>query len=349
MEKKIKFLKKVGIFLSLGILTAGGAFYLTNREAIHNDGLIDTITNVINQDLSKPQNVAFDNETKTISWDKVEGATNYNVIVSHDGYILYETSVKDNSFKIDFNSLDERFFAGDEIKFTVQAQNEKEKSGKTYHKYVFESHFNEYHTEIVDNINKNLSVSYTRYKDVQKFNFLDFEDGKACGQMTSTYRNKTCFTFFNVEDQRLQKVTDFESFYENFNNFGKRGVESQFITGYKVENEDVLNFYKNNTEGLDLSEVKDMFLYKDYGDVDYRANFYSFCVQKNDNSYHFYRFTYPGFSGPDDFMLEMFEKNPEKFKVEKYFECQQSGQQNEFLQRLNQDLYTSINEQGMEY
>ncbi len=326
---------KVLTFLAIGMVVAGGSFgvyHLAKNVLDEGGGIIEEQKN----NIQAPKNVKYNEFEKLLTWDKVDNAKNYLVTLLYDGHPVYQVLTKDNYDAINFDSTYIKYFKGDKLEFIVDANSHSGETETTKYEHVLQYDF-DYTNELI-----NIVLRRNNCKNTTSFDFIDFAAGQASGQINHIRRNKEYFTYFIKKSEPLKAVESYKDFYYNFQDSSYE--DSQYISGYKQENEQVKQFMMAKAN-INADDYEQVFTYKDA-----ETELFSLCTVSHSGKYEFY--TLNGkFSGTDEFILEKIVTHPDYFTVDKYFEISKTNKENPYLSQLNNALekhHQTTQEQGME-
>lgn len=342
-QKKKSTIKKVLSFIGIGVLAAGSIYALSSKARQHINDIIGEP--LIKEKLDTPTNLAFDEKNGVFTWDAVENAEKYEVVLNGESYKILEDEVDTNIFTIDYEELStkkgETFFAGDEVGLQVKAiADDYYASSIAYQEFVFEDYQDCYHNEVVNNFIDDFTSKYGKLS-INSIDYLNFDEGSVNGKIDYTKGKNDYFLIFSSQNSKIKDDTSFENFYNTFINFSHSDKkESQFIQGKIVENDICKQFLIDNID-IDKSQIKDIVLFQDTKNYNRDNNFYSLCVsteQEGVVKYHLYGLCSTYYGGPEDYLTQKLQEQPETFKVFKYQEFSHSNEKSEYLERLQQDI-----------
>lgn len=328
MKKKLAIL----ILLSMCFILASCSRCLKHKDS-NVDNVCDKCGRIINNNANKevkaPKNIKYDENTRILSWDKVDNAKEYIVEIMFDDKIVFNKYLNENYVTIDATDLFNTFFVGDKFEIFVTATGENS-SKTTNYEHILQQDF--YYTDfLVDKVTKNHNDE--NYENVSSIDFLDFSEGIAIGKINHIVKNIKYFTFFIKKDENIKKVNNYEDFFNNF--LVETHGNNEYTRGSLFENEYVKEFIIKKIE-IDINQYKEIFVFKDWN-FD-RTKYFSLCAITNDGKYEFYGLGNDRFIGSENYMIGKMKSAPESFYVNKYMEFDANTESYFYLDQLNKKL-----------
>lgn len=345
MEKKKNPIKKVLIFIGIGVAAAGSLYVFTPLRH-HVNEAIDSVlgTNINKEELQAPTNISFDEKAGLFTWDSVKNADFYEIeVLDSEGYVAEKNITNTNTYSIDYSELAKNgstYFEGDKIGISVKGVGDEYLDSDTVtQEFVFENHPEVYNQDVLQNVLREFEY---KFEDgtLKSIDYLNFQQGTVSGKIDYQEYSNDYFIIFNSSYKNVKDDDTFKNFYNTIDLYSYMHAERDYIKG-KYEENDICKQFMLENIGVDESKVKDIIFFYDQLNHNRRSNFYSMAIiteQDGSIKYELYSLGSRKYIGSQEFLTDKLQQEPETFLVHKYQEYTHSSENSEYLPRLQQDL-----------